>query len=223
MKITELSAENRPRERLKKQGVSALSTAELLGIILKSGTKKENVVEISNKLLSKYGLEKLSECTLQELSSEHGIGNAKSCQIISLFELFRRFQSRNTKMEKIVSAKDVFNIFHPRLAELKQEHFIALYLDTKNKIISEKTITIGTLDSSLIHPREVLYGAIKSLARSVIVIHNHPSGDSSPSKEDLLVTDKLKESSEIIGIEFLDHIIIGKGNFWSWSENKHTI
>ncbi len=221
MKITNLSKDNRPRERLQNQGVASLSTAELLGIILKSGTKKENVLEISSKLLAKYGLENLHSCTLQELSQEHGIGKAKACQIIALFELYNRIKQIPSKTKEIISASDIYNLYHPKLADLKQEHFIAVYLDTKNKVICDKTITKGILDASLIHPREVFHGAIKNLARSLIVIHNHPSGDPAPSEEDLFVTKKLQETSEIIGIELLDHVIIGKEAFWSWSENKH--
>jgi DNA repair protein RadC len=217
MKITDILPENRPRERLESSGAGVLSSAELLAIILKSGTKKENVLEICNKLLSKHGLSNLPSCTLQELCEEHGIGKAKASQIVALFELYRRIPQKNN-IKIITCAKDVASIYLPKLRHLQQEHFVAIYLDTKNKIICDQTLTIGTLNSSVIHSREVYNGAIRNLANGVIVIHNHPSGDPKPSMEDLEVTNRLREAGEIIGIRFLDHIIIGKEKWWSWKE-----
>lgn len=219
MKITDMAPENRPRERLQQQGAEALSIAELLAIILKSGTKKENVLELGNKLLSKYNLEQLSSCSLPELMSEYGIGKAKACQIVALFELYKRMNNGVKKEIIIVSgAKDIAELYQPKLNHLNQEHFMAVYLDTKNKIIADQTITIGILNASLIHPREVFYGAIKHLAHSVIVIHNHPSGDPAPSDEDLKITKILEKTGEIMGIKLIDHIIIGKDSWWSWRE-----
>lgn len=219
MKITDYSPENRPRERLAKEGPHALSNAELLALILKSGTKKENIIELCNKLLAKYSLKQLSQCTLVELTHEHGIGLAKASQLLAVFELYQRIPSQQSNSPIIRSAKDISTLFLPKLSSLNKEHFLVVYLDTKNRIIKEETISIGTLNSSLIHPREVFHGAIKHCANSIIVIHNHPSGDPTPSSEDLEVTTRLQQSAQILNIKFLDHIIIGKTTWWSWRES----
>lgn len=218
MKITEMSAENRPRERLEKEGAGVLSTAELLAIILKSGTKKENVLEISHKLLSKYGLEKLSSCSLPELTQEYGIGKAKACQLVALFELYRRVHTPNGNKIPITKAKDIVQLYQAKLQSLQKEHFIAVYLDTKHHLICDQVISIGVLNASLVHPREVFHGAIKNLAHSLIVLHNHPSGDPSPSAEDREITKRLHKTGEVMGIHFIDHVIIGKNGWWSWKE-----
>lgn len=220
MKITNFSPENRPRERLEKQGPEALSLAELLAIILKSGTRRENVLEICNKLLSKYGLDGLSSCSLHELMGEHGIGKAKACQIVALFELSRRIPVVGKDKMIIKKAEDIAEVYVPRLQHLKKESFLAIYLDAKNKIIKDEIVTIGILNASLIHPREVFHGAIQSLANSVIVVHNHPSGDPEPSAEDLEMTKKLQKTGEMLGLPLLDHLIIGKNRWWSWKERK---
>jgi len=219
MKITDLAPENRPRERLQKEGPRSLSPAELLAIILKSGTKKENILEISNRLISKYGLQNLAHCSLQQLQQHYGIGPARASQVIALFELYTRIGCAQDK-KKISCAKDVAELYLPKTQALQKEYFIALYLDTKNNIIAEETITIGILNSSLVHPREVFHGAIKHLAHSVIVLHNHPSGDPEPSAEDLEITKNLVKSGKLMGIPLLDHVILGKNNWWSWAENK---
>ena len=220
MNLKEIPAENRPRERLQQQSSSSLSTSELLALILKSGTKQENIMDMCNKLLSKYDLEQLSHCSLQELEQEHGIGKAKASQLLALFELARRIPAQNKNQVTISRAQDVVNLYHNKLQQLQQEHFLAVYLDTKNKIIADQTITIGTLNSCLIHPREVFRGALKNAAHSLIVIHNHPSGDSTPSAEDREITQRLEKTGEIMGIPLLDHLIIGKNGWWSWKEKK---
>lgn len=219
MKITDLTPENRPRERLQKEGSQALSSAELLAIILKSGTKKENILEISNRLISKYGLHNMSACTLQQLQQQYGIGPARASQIIAVFELYKRI-SYTPERKKINSAKDVAEIYLHKLQALQKEHFIAIYLDTKNNLIASETITVGILNSSLIHPREVFHGAIKHLAHSIIVLHNHPSGDPEPSAEDLHITKILEKTGRLMGIPLLDHVILGKESWWSWIESN---
>ena len=218
MKVTDMSAENRPRERLERDGAGVLSTAELLAIILKSGTKKENVIEMANTLLSKYGLEQLPTCSLVELMEEHGIGKAKACQLLALFELYKRMPTGDQQTAAITCAKDVATMYLPKMKDLPQEQFIAVYINAKHKIINHHLITQGILNASLIHPREVFHGAIKSLAHSLIVLHNHPSGDPEPSKEDLEVTQRLHKTGEVMGIPLLDHIILGKSTWWSWKE-----
>lgn len=220
MKLHDISPENRPRERLEFQGPEALSDAELLALILKSGTKNSNVLEICQKILSKYGLDGLSTTTLHELQQEHGIGKAKASQIIGLFELYKRTQRVTTVNTPIKSAAEIAMIYTPRMKHLKKEHFMAIYLDTKNKVICDQVITVGTLNASLVHPREVFHGAIRNLAHSVVVIHNHPSGDPAPSDADLEVTEKLAQTGEVMGIDLLDHVIITEDKYWSWNEQK---
>lgn len=220
MKISEMSAENRPRERLEQSGAGALSDAELLAVILKSGTKKENVLEMCHKLLAKYGLAKLQHSTLQELMQEHGIGKAKACQLVAVFELFRRAQRNKVENAVVRRAEDIARLYLPRMQHLQQEHFVAIYLDARNRIITDQTITVGILNASLIHPREVFHGAIGNLANAVIVLHNHPSGDCTPSGEDLSITQRLHKTGETMGIELLDHVILGSDGWWSWREHR---
>ena len=221
MKITDLSPENRPRERLQKEGAEVLSPAELLAVILKSGTKKENILEISNRLISRYGLHNLSSCSLGQLQQQYGIGPVRASQILALFELYRRLPQHQDK-KKISSAKEVAQMYLPKTKDLQKEHFIAIYVDTKNNIIAQETITIGILNSSLVHPREVFHGAIKHLAHAIIILHNHPSGDPEPSAEDLQVTKILEKTGKLMGIPLLDHIILGKDTWWSWAESKEN-
>ncbi|PIN87425.1 hypothetical protein COV12_03955 [Candidatus Woesearchaeota archaeon CG10_big_fil_rev_8_21_14_0_10_32_24] len=218
MRIKEIMSQDRPRERMERAGPQVLSNGELLAILLKSGTKKENVLQISYGLLSKYGLQNLSRTSLQELCQEHGIGKAKACQIVALFELAKRIPLKENEKIPILKSRDLARTYITKMQDLQKEHFVAVYLDSKNKIIVDHTITIGTLNSSLVHPREVFHGAIKHLANAVIILHNHPSGDPTPSEEDLEVTRVLEETGSIMGIQLLDHLIIGKQKWWSWKE-----
>ena len=215
MRIKDISLENRPRERLEKQGPSVLSDAELLAIILKTGNKTENVIDMSNRLLSKYSFDKLSMCSLTELQEINGIGSAKACQIIALFELNKRHSYSKTQGKPIKTAKDVFEHCSPKLSSSDREHFMILHLDTKNRVIKDEIVSVGALTGTIAHPREVFKSAIKESAHSVILVHNHPSGDPTPSDEDLKMTERLLEAGEILGIKVLDHVIIGKGAWYS--------
>ncbi|MBI4980970.1 DNA repair protein RadC [Candidatus Woesearchaeota archaeon] len=221
MRIKDFSEEQRPRERLCKHGASALSDAELLAIILKIGNKEENVIEMSQRVIAKYGLEKLASCSLSELQQIKGIGNAKACEILAAFELVKRAKVCGAEKRSIKSAQDVFNYFLPRMRELTQEQFRTLLLDLKNKIIKEELISLGTLNGSLIHPREVFKSAIRESANSIIIVHNHPSGDPAPSREDEEITSKLIEAGDVLGIKVLDHVIIGRDKYWSWKEQRN--
>ena len=220
MNILSMSQENRPRERLERDGPQVLSNAELLALILKSGTRKENVIDLSQKLLSKYGLEKLPMASIHDLSQEHGIGRAKASQMVALFELYKRIPRMRETKPQISSARDVFNLYHSLLADMHKEQFRVLYLDTKHRLMGDETITTGILNASLVHPREVYQSAIQRNAHSIIVIHNHPSGDPCPSEEDLQVTEVLAEAGEIIGIPLVDHVIIANRGYWSWKEKN---
>ena len=220
MKIHDMALENRPRERLVQEGPNSLSNAELLAILLKSGTKGANVLEISNKILGKYDLSTLANLSLSQLSQEHGVGFAKACQLQALCELFRRFPQVRTQGQKIRSSMDIVNLYFPMLSDLKKEHCVAVYLDTRHKIIADEIITIGLINQSLIHPREILYGAIRNLAQSFVILHNHPSGDATPSKSDIDVTKRLVKAGELMGIPLIDHVIIAHHGWWSWREKK---
>ncbi len=213
MRIVDITPENRPIERLNKLGAGALSDAELLAIILRTGTKTENVIDLSNKILSTFSLGKLSDCSLTELQQIKGIGITKSSQILAIFELSRRLSLAKTNITKITCAKDVYDLMQPKIGHLKQEVFVVILLDSKNNVIKEETIAKGTLNSTLIHPREVFKLAIKESANSIILVHNHPSGDPTPSAEDKEVTEKLREAGKALHMELVDHVVIGKYAF----------
>lgn len=218
MRIKDISKENRPRERLEKNGVHVLSDAELLAIIFKTGNKEENAIVMSDRLITKYGLGKLNELSLKELQEIKGIGPAKSMQIKALFEFNKRYNLAKRAGEPIKSARDVFEYVSQRLITNQQEHFMILLLDSKNRIVKDEVISIGTLNASIIHPREVFKLAIRENANSIILVHNHPSGDPEPSAEDEQITEKLFEAGELLNIKVLDHVIVGKDKFWSFKE-----
>ena len=220
MKIKDLPQENRPRERFLKHGPETLSDAELFAILLRTGTKGENVIDMSNRLIKEYGLDKLFECSLKELQAIKGIGPSKAMQILTIAEIQKRINQSKNPIKKISCAKNVFDLFHEKLKDEKQENFYVLLLDTKNKIIKEELITKGILDSAIIHPREIFKPAIKNSASKIILIHNHPSGDSNPSKEDLDITKKLIDVGKQLDIKVLDHVIIGNEKWWSWMEKS---
>ena len=213
MKIKDITPENRPRERMKQLGSNVLTDAEVLAIILQKGTRGENVIDISNRLITKYGIEKLAECTLEELKTIKGIGEAKALQIKAIFELSRRVRAGKICETVLNNSADVAKYYMAKLGDKKKEYFIAVFLDSKNKIISDKVISIGTLNASLVHPREVFKEAMKASANAIILVHNHPSGDPEPSEEDITITKKLQEIWETVGITILDHIIIAKDKY----------
>lgn len=223
MKIKDMPFFTRPGFKLREKGVENLDTAELLSIIFGVGSKGENAIEISNRLLKKYNLSRLANCTLNELIKECKGDKVKAFKILCLYELIKRYNKLKEWGFKtsIKSARDVFNLFKHDFKNEKQEHFIVLLLDTKNKILNydKRAVTKGLLNSSLIHPREVFRSAIKEGANSIILVHNHPSGDCSPSGEDIEVTERLLEAGKSLDIKVLDHIIIGD-NYWSWVEKN---
>lgn len=221
MRIHDIPEEGRPRERFLRQGPEALSDAELLAIILRTGKKGENAIDMSNRLIAEYGLDKLFGCSLKELQKIKGIGPSKAMQILSISELNKRQSLAKKNIKKITCAEDVFDLYHERLKDEKQEQFIVLALNNKNGIIKEEIISKGVIDSAIIDPREVFKPAIRSSAAKIILVHNHPSGDPLPSKEDQEVTRKLIESGELLGIKVLDHVIIGRDEYWCWREDKN--
>ncbi|MBU1200943.1 MAG: DNA repair protein RadC [Nanoarchaeota archaeon] len=220
MRIKDISKENRPRERFLKNGAMALSDAELLAIILQKGSKKENVVDMSNRIISKNGIDKLSELSLKELQEIDGIGPGKAMQIKALFEFNKRYSLSKQNGKPIKSAKDVFEYCSPKLSGVDKEHFIILHLDTRNRVIKDEIVSVGTLNSSVIHPREVFKSAIKESANAIILVHNHPSGDTKPSEEDKTITERLFDAGELLDIKVLDHIIIGNDCYYSFKEKN---
>lgn len=215
--------DSRPRERLLKFGIENLTDAEILAIILQKGTRKENIIEISNKLINKHGLNKLQECNLKELQEIEGIGQAKAMQILALFEFNKRHsESKLPALKKINCAKDIFDLYNQKLEDERQEKFIVVCLNGRYQIIKEEIVSVGILDASIVHPREVFKPAIKESAFAVVLIHNHPSGDPSPSKEDIRIIKVLNKAGENLGIPVIDSIILGKDKYWSWREDKNN-
>ncbi len=212
--IKDLADEERPREKLIKYGVETLSNSELLAIMLRTGSKKITALNLaSNLLLEASGLETLSEYSIEELKKIKGIGNAKATQIKAAFELGRRLSCVQTKQAVINSPSDLADVLIARMGHFKQERFDVVLLDTKNKIIGIKNIFKGSLASTLVHPREVFKFAIKKSSASIILAHNHPSGDLNPSQEDIKLTKRMIEAGEIVGIDVLDHLIIVNNNY----------
>jgi DNA repair protein RadC len=213
--IHDLPVSDRPRERLQRLGVEALSAQEILALILGRGIAGESVMVTAQRLLSQFGgLKGITEASLEELSSIRGIGLAKAAQIKAAIELANRVEGYSESTGKILikTPEDVAGLVLGRLKDKKKEYFLAALLDTRNQLIKVAEISVGSLDSSVVHPREVFKEAISASAASVIFIHNHPSGDTEASEDDIKLTKRLAEAGEIMGIDVLDHIIIGGKN-----------
>lgn len=222
IKILDMQKEERPRERLIKNGASVLSDSELLAIILRTGSKQENVINLSQRILGEYNIKQLSQINITQLMKVHGIKESKAAQISACFEIARRLESFNSvEKPKISSPEDVYRRLFPRMREQKKEMFIELCLDTKNQILKEEVISMGSLNANVVHPREVFKLALTESAAHIIVAHNHPSGDPTPSREDIEITKKLVETGNIMGITVLDHVIIGDGRHFSLKEAGH--
>lgn len=219
-KLTDLPKNERPRERLFRYGAYALSNAELLAIILRTGSQKEDVLSLCNRIISDCnGLNGLLSCDTQDFLSLCGIGEAKAAQLIALSEISKRFKAFKSGDEyRITSAKSAAEYVMEDMRYLKKEYLKLIMLNSKNVVIAVKHISVGSLNSSIVHPREVFLEAIKNSSASIIICHNHPSGDPTPSKEDINITNRLKECGKILGIEVLDHIIIGNGIYVSLKE-----
>nr|WP_276208121.1 DNA repair protein RadC [Gracilibacillus thailandensis] len=223
IKMKEVPKEDRPRERLLEHGPEHLSNQELLAILLGSGTQKENVHQLAEKVLQHFeGLRMLKDVTIEELTEIKGIGQVKGVNILAAVEFGKRIQQFKEKERYVIrSPEDGANYVMEEMSSLKQEHFVTIFLNTKNQVIHRQTIFIGSLNASIVHPREVFREAIKRSAASIICAHNHPSGDPTPSQEDIHVTKRLSESGKMIGIELLDHLIIGDHKFISLKEKGY--
>ena len=221
IKIIDIPEEERPIEKLLINGVETLTNAELLAVILRTGTRGENIISLSTRIISEFnGLDGLLEAGIDEITSIKGIKNIKASQIIAIGELVRRINMLNLIRvgKSITSPTDIANLVMKEMVSLKQEVLKLIMLDTKNNIIGIKDVFKGSLNTSIVHPREIFKEALKKSSSSIIICHNHPSGDSTPSKEDINITIRLKECSKIIGIDLLDHLIIGKNNYVSLKE-----
>ncbi len=216
MKMNEVPSIERPREKLMHYGPDKLSNSELLAILLRSGKKGENVVELAHKILKKYGSDKLPHLTFHDLQECSGLGPAKACEIVACFELGKRLL-KDKKTELFLKPENVFDQLKD-IRDHKKEHFIILYLDTRNQEIKRDIISIGSLNASLVHPREVFEPAVRNTAAQIIISHNHPSGDPNPSEEDLHISRRLVEAGKIMGIEVIDHVIVSKTNYFSFKE-----
>lgn len=219
--IKELPQEERPREKILAKGVLALSNAELLAILLRTGTKNDSVLRVAERLLKKYeelGIGALSNLGPQELSTIKGIGLVKAVTVVAAIELGKRLNGLSTERMIIRSPQDAVNLLMARLRYETREHFIVLLLSTKNHVLATPTISIGSLNASIVHPREVFREVINHSAASVILAHNHPSGDPTPSSEDIGLTRKLVDAGKILDIPVLDHIIIGNNKYVSLKE-----
>lgn len=220
IKIMDLPVNERPRERLIRYGAQSLSNSELIAVILRNGIKNENVLNLSSRLITICdGIDGLFNRTAEELMDIGGIGIAKASQIAAIGELskrFRAFKSGNTC--KVSRPKDAADYVMEEMRHYNVEILKVIMLNVKNVVIASKNVSMGNLNSSIVHPREIFCEAIRRNCYSIIICHNHPSGDPTPSSEDINITHRIKECSKIIGIELLDHIIIGNGDYVSLKE-----
>jgi DNA repair protein RadC len=219
--IKELPQEERPREKMLTKGVQALSNAELVAILLRTGTKQDSVLRVAERLLKKYeelGVTGLASVGPHELIKMQGIGPVKAVTLVAAIELGKRLNGTKVTKPIVRAPQDVVDLLMPRLRYEPQEHFLTVLLSTKNHVLATPTISIGSLNASIVHPREVFRTAINHAAANVILVHNHPSGDPTPSPEDISLTRKLMDVGKILEIHVLDHLIIGDNKYVSLKE-----
>lgn len=226
--VHDLPKSERPRERLIELGADSLSSVELLAVILGRGIKGESVMTTAQKLLTKFGsLNAILEASFEELTSVKGIGTAKACQLIALFSIAKKYHRDKIEKEKlrldkdgITCPEDAIELLKNSLPSDNKEYFYVLSFDVRNRLIGYDRISEGSLSASVVHPRETFESAIKKHAARIIVAHNHPSGDTSPSKEDINITKRLFDAGKILGIELIDHIIFSKTSYFSFKEKN---
>lgn len=221
--IKMLPQEERPREKLLSSGTRKLSNAELLAILLSTGTRNESAIALAERILCHRtdGLRFLTDCTVEELCEIRGIGLAKASQLIAAVELGKRIAlASKANNYRIKTPDDVGKLLMEDMRYLTKEYFNIILLNTKNEVISVENISIGSLNASIVHPREVFVRAIKRTSSAIILVHNHPSGDPTPSQEDINITRRLQEAGQLIGISVLDHVIIGNGTYISLKEKS---
>lgn len=222
LRIKDWPAEERPREKLLNNGTVSLSDAELLALIIRTGNAadKTSAVDQARLLLSGFGsLRALAAATTTELCRQKGIGPAKAAEIQALFELARRFARQPIRPgDRFTSSSEIFEHYHEKLRDRKKEMFLSLLLDSKNRLLKEIQVSEGSLNASIVHPREVFAPVIRESAAAVLFVHNHPSGDPTPSREDIELTERLHEAGKLMGVRVLDHIIIGNGSYVSFCD-----
>ncbi len=216
----------RPRERLLESGVDGLSTAELFAIILRTGGRNKSAIGLAREVLMRFSsLKEIEDAAIAEFADIKGMGSAKIAQIKAAFELGKRLlrceKGAGFANPSFKNSREVYEYYRPKFYGLKKERFLCALLDTKNRVFREKIVSEGTLTSSLVHPREVFRDAIKEAAASVLFIHNHPSGDPNPSRDDISITRRLVETGKVVGISVLDHIVISDGKYLSLMEKGY--
>lgn len=223
LKIHDVLEVDRPRERLIRQGAKSLSNQELIAILLGTGTKKESVLTVANRVLINFEkLHNLKHATLEEIMDIKGIGEAKAVLLLAAIELGRRLATKDLEERfTIRSPEDAATFLMQDMTSLQQEHFVCLFLNVKNQVLHKQTIFVGSLNASIVHPREIFREAVKRSAASIICAHNHPSGVPTPSPEDVDVTTRLYEAGKIVGVDLLDHVIIGDHQFISMKEKGY--
>ncbi len=221
--IKELPESERPREKMYQYGPSALSTEELLAIIIRTGHGENSALDLARRVvgLNQRGLTALTDVSIDDLMEINGIGQCKAAQILATIEIGKRISYEDALDKvKISDPKTIADLFMTEMRYLQKEHFRVILLDTKNQIISTEEISVGTLNASIVHPRDVFKAAIRRNSNSIVLIHNHPSGDPSPSREDINITNRLVEAGSLIGIKVIDHIIIGDDRYLSFREKN---
>lgn len=219
--IKDLPMDVRPREKLKKLGSSSLTDEELLAIILRSGTKDKNVLSVAREIIMTLGIDNIDSSAINKLKAIKGVGEVKALTLLAAIELGKRSLNKSTSKinkEVIKSSSDAYNYFKDELENSKQEKLVAIFLDTKKRVISSKVIFIGTADKSLVHPRDIFREAVDANAVSIIIMHNHPTGEVNPSMEDDIFTSKLVNIGKIVGILVIDHLIIGHNKYYSYND-----
>ena len=221
IRMKDVPMEERPRERLKRHGVERLANKELLAILLRTGNRRESALSLAEKLLARFGsLPNLAAASFEELTAVRGIGPAKAADIQAAFELSKRLAESRMEFQGVVNCPaDAAQLVLRELSLADKEHFVIIMLNTKNRVIAKKTVSIGHLQASLVHPREMFKEAIKRSSAALILVHNHPSGDLTPSKEDISTTERLREAGAVLGIDVLDHIIVGDNRYFSFREH----
>ncbi len=220
--IKDYPEEIRPREKLKVYGSKSLSDHELLAILLRTGTKEKSALDLAHDILERGGLVSLTQASVEELSQRRGIGLAKAAQIIAAVELSKRLSRQSMGVRPVIKTpQDAAQLVIAEMAYLDREHFKVINLNTKNQVMVIDTVSVGSLNASLVHPREVFKLPLKRSAASLILLHNHPSGETQPSQEDINITKRLCDAGHLLGIELIDHLIIGQNNFLSMKEKGY--
>ncbi len=220
--VKQLPSEKQPRERLILQGPDSLSNSELLAIIFGTGTRNESVLEMASRVIKEYGSRSIIEIRdVNRAIDLLGLGKVKACQLVACFELGRRFyREESGKFPIIRDPKDIYELL-PEMRNLRKEEIRGLYLNSRQKLIYSETISVGNLNANIVEPRDIFQPAIEFCALAIVVVHNHPSGDPSPSSEDIEFTKKMNKAGKILGIQLLDHVIISKNDFYSIRSGGH--